>query len=266
MAARVVPSACPRCRRSVETWTIDREPGRRDGRAGCPCGEVIDVAFEDERNVGPALSSTPKRPRGWSEDARPDAWRATLRPDMRRLLILTALSLPYWFARIVLAARSVADIAMFIAFLAVITLYGTLLRRRQWTFAIEGGRFRVDAAAVHQDIALEEILRFELEKTRKEDQLLTPRGGALYQLSVHRTAAPPISVQLNVESADEAQFIVDRANAVLASGGHIVDAGYRGERIRVAVEEPAATSMEDAEETDDAATRRRASRAGSDRS
>lgn len=41
-----------------------------------------------------------------------------------------------------------------------------------------------------------------------------------------------------VDGEDEAQFVADRANAVLAADGRLLEQGYRGARYRIAVDEP----------------------------
>jgi hypothetical protein len=197
---------------------------------------VIAVTFDDELDLvaAPPLSTTPEKPRGWVEEPRMGGWSATLVP--RRLIMW--LAPPIFFPLLALYAFSlgvamhsfVVTAAVIVSFLAAL---GAALayRLRRWSFAFEGGRFRVNARGRHEDIALDEILRFVAELPPRKT-----RGN--FQLRVLRTNARSTSVPLFVESADEAQFIADRANALLASGGRAGSFGYRGEQVRVAEDEP----------------------------
>src|SRR5262249_39354486 len=116
----------------------------------------------------------------------------------------------------------------------------------RWSFALEDGRFRVDAVGVHHDIPLEEILSFEAcARAVTSNRVGDP---TLFSLVLVRSGVAPLNVPLYVDKPEEAQWVANRANAVLASGGRIVDAGYRGERLRVAIDAPEAAEQEPEED------------------
>jgi hypothetical protein len=210
---------------------VDRTAESHVGRAGCPCGEVIEVSFIDELATA-TLSTTPRRPRAWSEEPEARGWSATLTPSNRRLWAM-ALVLPFAFARMTLlqGRRGGLNDAFFLVSLALVATMGVLtglFHKRAWTFTFRDGRFTADARGQHFDVGMDEILRFTTEKALRR---FVP-----FELVIHRTEQAPSRVPLHVDSAEEAQFITDRANAVLANNGRGIEPGYRGERVRVAVE------------------------------
>ena len=158
------PEACPRCARPSDTWTFERD----QGLAGCPCGEVIAIDFDDRPTPGDILSKAPRKPRMWEEDARPDGFTATLKPSMRG----------FWFTLPIMLLGVVPGL-----------LYG-------------------------------------------------------------------VRVPLFVEGPDEARFVAERANALLATDGRTIAGDYRGQHVRIADTEPH-TRIEDeitvkAEQVEDA--------------
>ncbi len=224
------------------------------------------MSFEDDEHPREALSSAPKRPQGWRETARADGWRGALVPSSRPLWF-GGFALAWAFFRLALTARSTTSLVVTTSLVLAFFIYVGVMRKRRWSFAVEDGRFRADARGDHYDVALEEILRFEAEKSRRGgDDSLSPQKLAPFQLVVHRAAGDKLRVPLFVDDAGEAQFIADRANDLLARGGRIVDQGYRGERVRIAIDEerPRADAVDahaeqEEEETEDAERLRRRS-------
>jgi hypothetical protein len=256
----MMPIQCPRCQRSWEEWSIER----KEGRAGCPCGEVIDVSFDDEEPLPPALAP-PTRPRSWREQAGPEGWRGAFRPRVQLIWYF----LPSWlllqtifFVRFVRPVVAVAPAVLLFA-ISVLAISYLFRRVSRWSFRFEDGRFHADGDRAHHDIALSSILRFSAERTttRNETRFFAP-----FQLTCHLNDGRKIWVPLFVKDAGEAQFVADRANAMLASGGRDVSGGYRGEHVRVAVDDVGPSTAttkgyeEDDGEEDDATSRGRALR------
>lgn len=225
------PHACPRCGRSVEEATIEDVPGQPLKRAGCPCGEVFEVSADVESGVE-TLATAPRSPARWKEEASPTTWRARLEPNAGALWLFPLGAVLFGLFT---EMRHVHDLtenhallaAVFTPLLFAVAVITLLRYRRPWTFSIEGNRFRASAWGASYDIALGEILRFEPAKTRSL---------ARYELRVHRAEQATLRVPLFVAADAEAQFVADRANALLATGGRTTSEGYRAEHVRVAVE------------------------------
>jgi hypothetical protein len=232
MGAGVV--ACPRCGRSSTTWTFERD----QWRAGCPCGEVIPYDFDDAPLV--PIATTPRRPRHWREDAQLTAFRATLRPSMRRLWLALPLALAVFlaqlahFALVGLALGGVPGAVLPVVALCALAAWAISQQARRWTFAIEGGHFRAEARGHDTDILLEQIQSFAVSAPRKNRERKAADAAARFDLVVLRTDGARVRVPLFVEDADEAQFVAERANALLATAGRTIGGDYRGQRIRVA--------------------------------
>jgi hypothetical protein len=231
----VLPAACPRCNRPNSEWTVERP----EARAGCPCGEVIAVTFDDEPKPTDRapLSTTPKKPRGWVESARMDGWSATLTPSRRFAFALPFLLVPAfgYVALLGLVAHSVVLGAALVAALAWFLSWIIAYQIQRWSFAFEGGRFRVNARGTRHDLALDDIVGFV---AHGQDKKADFRAARAFQLHVLRKNGEFTPIPLFVDDAAQAQFIADRANALLASGGREGNFGYRGEPLRVEAEEP----------------------------
>ena len=115
---------------------------------------------------------------------------------------------------------------------------------RKWTFAIEGGRFRAEARGHRTDIPLEQVQSFAVVAVSKKRKRAARDGPALFDLVVLRTNGEKVRVPLFVDGPDEAQFVAERANALLATDGRTIDGGYRGQHVRVADTDPR-TRVED---------------------
>ena len=129
------PEACPRCARPSDTWTFERD----QGLAGCPCGEVIAIDFDDGPTPGDILSKAPRKPRMWEEDARPDGFTATLKPSMRGFWF----TLPIMLLGVVPGVLYGAAIGGRIGMAVAVAVMGAFLgwvayqASRKWTFAID---------------------------------------------------------------------------------------------------------------------------------
>jgi len=225
--------ACPRCGRGSATWTFERD----QGRAGCPCGEVIPYEFDDAPLV--PISTTPRKPRQWNEDAQPTAFRATLQPSMRRLwlalplVLLISLVQAGRMATVGAALGGVPGAVLAVAAVCAVIAWAISQQARRWTFAIEGGHFRAEARGHHTDIPLDHVQSFAVSLAPKRERKAAD-AGARFDLVVLRTDGGRVRVPLFVGDADEAQFVAERANALLATDGRTIDGDYRGQRIRVA--------------------------------
>jgi hypothetical protein len=226
----VRPTVCTRCARSSESWTFERD----QGVAGCPCGEVIPYAFDDAPLQ--VLSKTPKKPGRWSEDARSDGFTGTLLPSTRWLWSLPLLLLVLNGARVALtgaATRDVPSLLLLVAAMVAVPALAISRGARRWTFSIQGGRFRAEARGHVTDIPLEEIQRFDATPISAKRKPNMTDAGTRFQLVVSRTNGERTRVPLFVDSADEAEFIVERANAMLATDGRTIGGDYRGRHVRV---------------------------------
>ncbi len=225
MGAGIV--ACPRCGRDSTTWTFDRD----QGRAGCPCGEVIPYDPDDAPLV--SILTTPRKPRQWREDAQRTAFRATLQPSMRRLwlaipfvLVISLIQLAR-LALVGLALGGVPGAVLAVAALCAVAAWAISHQARRWTFAIEGGHFRADARGHHTDIPLDLIQSFAVSPPPKRERKAAD-AAARFDLVVRRTDGGRVRVPLFVQDTDEAQFVAERANALLATDGRTVGGDYPG--------------------------------------
>jgi hypothetical protein len=146
---------------------------------------------------------------------------------------------PFLMRELVLGAARQSFVLPILAIAALLLFGGALLayRLQRWSFAFEAGRFRVNARGLHEDIALDDILGFVAAPVPTKEPLQLKTAGG-FQLRVLKTNGESTSVPLFVTDASEAQFIADRANVLLASGGHEGTFGYRGEPLRVETDEP----------------------------
>lgn len=249
----MTPTTCPRCKRGSEEWSIERD----QERAGCPCGEVIEISFDDELpvRVDEAIPAASKKPAGWREEHRPDGWRGTLSASTRSKVIAPLLGFlgaagssaamqcgHRGFAALTWSSLGIETLGIF----AVLS-YGLFLQLRTWTFTFEGGRFRADALGEHVDVALEDVLHFRSQtvvRTKDAARLAGSFWRSSFQLRVTCAGGSILRVPLFVSSAAEALFIAERASALLASGGHEVGGGYRGEQVRIAVDDEAVVAPE----------------------
>ncbi len=241
-------TVCPRCARTSETWTFERD----QGLAGCPCGEVIPYPVDDAPLE--AVSKTPKKPRGWVEDARTNGFTATLRPNMIWLWYTLPLMLLLGGTRVAISGALLGGaIGLVLALVALAALMGWLVSQsvRRWTFAFENGRFRADARGHSTDIALEDIQRFDVDRRSPKRKTKTSDARALFELVVSRTNEERVRIPLFVDSDDEAQFIAERANTMLASDGRTIAGDYRGQHLRVAEGDGVRTRIEMEQEQDD---------------
>lgn len=231
--AGVRPTACSRCARTLDTWTFERD----QGVAGCPCGEVIPYVFDDAPLE--ALSTTPRKPRLWVEDARTSGYTATLEPSLRwlwytlPLIVLLSAS----GSRLSLSGATLGGttgLVLAVGAMVAVIAWAWSQSARRWTFSIEGGRFRAQARGHVTEMALEEIQRFDVASRSEKQKVKAADERALFQLVVSRTNGERTRVPLFVESPSEAQFIAERANAMLASDGRTIDGDYRGQHVRVA--------------------------------
>lgn len=230
----VRPTACPRCARASATWTFERD----QGLAGCPCGEVVPYTFDDAPIK--ELSMTPTKPRAWVEDARTNGFVAMLKPSVNWLSLTLALALglvivgpqvlhggpPVEMGGVLIIALEAAAL---VAGLGLVTYRGA----RQSTFAIEGGRFRAEAKGHHTEVALEDVQRFFVVAASAKTTRRSVYASAPFELVVGRTNGEKVRVPLFVATPHEAQFIADRANALLATDGRTIDCDYRGRHLRV---------------------------------
>ena len=232
------PEACPRCARRSNTWTFERD----QGLAGCPCGEVIAIDFDDESIPGDPLSKTSKKPRRWAEDARPDGFTATLNPTLRQFWFWAAL--PFMLLvvpRGILVGGALGGLIGFaVAAAAMSAFLGWVAYQagRKWTFAIEAGHFRAEARGHRTDIPLEDVQRFAAVAVSTKRRRLTRDARATFDLVVVRTNGERVRVPLFVEGPEEAQFIAERANALLATDGRTIVGDYRGQHVRVGDTDP----------------------------
>ncbi len=108
------------------------------------------------------------------------------------------------------------------------------------------------------DMALAEIQRFDVvsRSEKRDPKAKAADARARFQLVVSGTNGERTRVPLFVGSSSEAQFIAERANAMLASDGRTVDGDYRGQHVRVAEIEIAPTRVDEGpnEEVDEADT------------
>jgi hypothetical protein len=167
---------------------------RDQGLAGCPCGEVIPYVFDDA-----PLEEVSK-------------------------------------ARVSLGAAAIGGpVAVAVALLAMAAVFAwtAYQNARPWTFAIEGGRFRAEARGHRTEIPLEDVQRFSVAAVSPKTKRKAADARARFELVVSRTNGERVRVPLFVEGPHEAQFIADRANALLATDGRTIDGDYRGEHVRV---------------------------------
>jgi hypothetical protein len=250
----VLPVSCPRCARPQDAWTIDLHAKR----AGCPCGEVIELV-SDELEGGPlartALSTTPRRPAGWREQSEAGTFQATLKPGGRVwTLALGALVAPIVLLRAVpMITKSAVTLewalALTLAIGGALAALTAATAMRRWTFRVADGRLSIAARGESFDLPLEDVLGFFAERAPGDDD---KRGTATLRLSVVRTNGDVLHVPLVVRDDAEAQFIADRLTHVLATGGHEVPDNYRG--ARVALDEPEARVRVAAPEEEEEAT------------
>jgi hypothetical protein len=262
---RVLPTVCTRCKRTSSEWTVERT----ERRAGCPCGEVIAVTFDDDIAplARPRLSGTPRRPRGWREEQREDGWRATFTPDKTWLRVVV----PLVVAGVLVAAGAIRGTPLPFAYIAMelVTAVGFVAavmawQHRAWAFSVERGRLEVSARGKRIDVALSEILGFVVAGVEpRRPTVETPRGS--FRLEIVRADQQPVVLPLLARDEAEAQFVCDRLAEVLASGGRETNAGYRGEHLRVETDAPLLrvdTKQDEApedDETEDEAKKRRSS-------
>jgi hypothetical protein len=198
---------------------------------------VIPYDFDDAP-LAP-MSTTPRTPRQWREDAQPTAFRAILQPSMRRLWLALPLVLVVGviqLARIAVAGLALGGVpgaVLGVAALCALVAWGFSRQARRWTFAIESGHFRAEARGHHTDIPLDQIQSFAVSPPLKRGRKAAD-AAATFDLVVLRTDGGRVRVPLFVEDADEAQFVAERANALLATDGRTIDGDYRGQHIRVA--------------------------------
>jgi hypothetical protein len=249
----VVPSRCARCGRGAESFAIERVHGAEIGTAGCPCGDTFEIALEGTEPVAP-LSVAPRRPEGWTEAPRIDGWTASLRPPRTRLVGLSVIVV-FILAHGAIGARSGIDMAIRVAGTVVFALVASFLALRRWRYALDATAFRADALGVHVVIPTDQILRFSA-RSRPGNRGRGERHGS-YELVVHLVDQAPRCLPLAVVGEDQAQFVADRANAVLAAGGRVVEHDYRGARIRVAMEEDDDDARESESESEARVTSRR---------
>ena len=198
------------------------------------------MTFDDEHPPldRPPLTTTRRKPPGWVEEALVAGWRAALAPSRRFLWVVPLASVPLLLVVLAHATRGIAISALEVLALVVMAATFSAYHLRRWSFAFENGRFRVDARGLHEDIGVEDILGFIVEAPPKKRDLTSPWTAGAFQLRVVRLDERRITIPLFVRSPAEAQFVANRLNQVLASGGRRGNFGYRGEPLRVAAEEP----------------------------
>jgi hypothetical protein len=219
------------------------KPGVCFGTAGCPCGEVLDVSFVGDTQSPTPLSTTPRRPPGWKEEPGAASWHATLRPGRDHVVALVG-----GFAYFGLLAGVKGVVIGGVVGLLLTILRGVGKRKQRCSFAFEGGCFRAETGGQRYELPLEAIVRFDAKRSADRDRrFFTP-----YYLSARLgDHEPPLDVPLTVDNDAEAQFVADRANALLASGGRSDAFGYRGEQLRVAEEPPRTRVSLDAAESEE---------------
>ena len=191
----------------------------------------------------------------WVEDARANGFVATLKPSVRFVGYALALTLGLLLigSRAMLGAAAIGwPVGVVLAAVALAVAFGWSAYQsgRQWTFAFEGGRFRADARGHHTEVPLEDVQRFSVAAVSPKTKGKAADARASFELVVSRTNGERVRVPLFVEGPHEAQFIADRANALLATDGRTIDGDYRGQHVRVA-EDVAPVRVEDVDRTEE---------------
>lgn len=243
---RLVPDRCPRCQRVFAPDFVTRDASDH-GAAGCPCGDVTKVFFDDPSEAPLAPSEAPP---GWSEHARVGGWIATLKPEPPPRTtaggwVIRVLSLVLMFAvvslRLALASAGLGPIGFFTMVtvaLAVPLLFWLAARpllKAPWTLALEGGMLRIRRRGLRHDIPIAEIERIAVaERTHHGHRGISPKQWMIthdHELRIVLRDRLPIVLAL-----PNAPFVAERIREMIGNEGR-TENGYRG-ATRIAIDEP----------------------------
>lgn len=152
------------------------------------------------------LSTSTSPPRGWTEEAMGDRAQARLAaPSVGVFWIVWLLVYCGFLVRLLVLGVQTSSygVAALVGLGSVPIFVGFALDRRPLRFFFEGGRFRAKQPSGTHDVELERVQRFSAPSPAF--------------LAVHLVDGGPLSVRLRLTNPEEAQFIVDRLNELLAA-------------------------------------------------